>query len=54
LAESWNGNTWAIQTTPSPAGATAAALDGVSCVAASCTAAGYSVASASMPLAMRS
>jgi hypothetical protein len=53
LAESWDGKTWVIQTTPAPVGATTAALDGVSCLAAAgCTAAGYSLASASMPLAM--
>jgi hypothetical protein len=41
LVEHWNGSTWSVQTTPSPAGATAAALAGVSCVsAASCTAVG--------------
>ncbi|HEX7245626.1 MAG TPA: S53 family peptidase [Solirubrobacterales bacterium] len=31
LAESWNGSAWSIQTTPSPSGAKAASLAGVSC-----------------------
>lgn len=54
LAEAWNGTTWTIQTTPTPAGATAAALDGVSCpTATGCTASGYALASTSLPLAMR-
>jgi hypothetical protein len=44
LAEVWNGTSWAIQDTPSPAGATeGSALIGVSCPsAADCTAAGSS------------
>jgi hypothetical protein len=43
LAEAWNGTSWAIQGTQTPAGATYGMLDGVSCTAASaCTAAGYS------------
>jgi hypothetical protein len=41
LAEQWNGTTWTIKTTPSPAGATFATFTGVSCSAATaCTAAG--------------
>jgi hypothetical protein len=41
LAESWNGNTWAIEPVPHPAGATETYLNGVSCRSASdCTAAG--------------
>ena len=44
LADSWNGTTWTLQTTPNPAGATTSALSGVSCTAASaCTAVGYYV-----------
>jgi hypothetical protein len=44
LAESWTGGTWAIEATPSPSGATASGLDGVSCVSAtSCTAVGLYV-----------
>jgi hypothetical protein len=42
LAESWNGTAWTVQSTPSPSGAIAAFLDGVSCPAASsCTASGW-------------
>ena len=41
LAERWNGVTWAIQSTPSPAGALQTSLSGVSCQsAAACTAVG--------------
>jgi hypothetical protein len=41
LAESWNGTSWSIQTTPNPA--LPAALDGVSCIAAGrCEAVGFS------------
>jgi hypothetical protein len=43
LAEYWNGTTWAIQPTPSPAGQQPPALAGVSCrSAANCTAVGNS------------
>jgi hypothetical protein len=47
LAERWNGTAWAIQPTPSPAGATAGELGGVSCTTATaCTAVGgYSLSS---------
>jgi hypothetical protein len=42
LAEGWNGSTWVPQPTPKPAGATLAALAGVSCSSASaCSAVGY-------------
>jgi hypothetical protein len=42
LAETWNGSTWTIQTTPSPSAATASVLTGVSCPSASaCTGSGY-------------
>jgi hypothetical protein len=42
LAERWNGASWVIQPTPSPAGATYSVLSGVSCTAAkACTAVGY-------------
>ena len=41
LAEAWTGTTWAIQTTPNPAGAQASSLAGVSCTApTACTAVG--------------
>ena len=46
LAESWNGSTWAIQTTPNPAGATETQLRGASCkVVTACMAVGSSVKS---------
>jgi hypothetical protein len=42
LAERWNGTSWAIQPSPSPRGASASYLTGVSCTSASaCTAAGF-------------
>ncbi len=41
LAEAWNGASWAIQTTPNPAGATQSYLNDVSCTSATaCTAVG--------------
>ena len=41
MAERWNGRYWAVEVTPSPAGALASGLFGVSCTAArACTAAG--------------
>jgi hypothetical protein len=41
LAEQWNGTSWAIKPTPSPAGSTFATFTGVSCSASTaCTAAG--------------
>ena len=41
LAESWNGKTWAIRSSPNPETAAAVVLDGVSCVSAnSCEAVG--------------
>jgi hypothetical protein len=41
LAESWNGKTWTVAQPPVPAGATSAALSGVSCAtSAGCVAAG--------------
>ncbi len=43
LADSWNGTSWTVQTTPNPAGAVASTLSGVSCTAATaCTAVGGS------------
>lgn len=46
LAEAWNGSTWSVQSTPTPAGATDVRLNGLSCSAASaCTSVGYSVVS---------
>ncbi len=41
LAESWNGKTWSIETTPNPSGATFFALEAVSCSAAHCKAVGW-------------
>jgi len=42
LAENWNGTTWAIQSTPTPSGATSSGLSGVSCTSASaCTSVGW-------------
>jgi hypothetical protein len=41
LAEQWNGTTWTVEVTPSPAGADESPLNSVSCTAAStCTAVG--------------
>ena len=41
LAETWNGRTWSIQSTPNPADTTTSALFGVSCTSSSaCTAVG--------------
>ena len=46
LAEDWNGTTWAVQTTPSPAGAPDSYLYGEACSSAtSCEAVGYYVPS---------
>ncbi len=43
LAERWNGVTWAIQSTPTPAGAIGASLQGVSCTSSrACIAVGSS------------
>jgi len=42
MAEPWNGTRWALQRTPSPAGALWTSLYGVSCASSdACTAAGY-------------
>jgi hypothetical protein len=40
LAERWNGSTWTIQSTPTPAGARETTLFGVACSTAACTAVG--------------
>jgi hypothetical protein len=59
LAEHWDGSAWAIQATPTPAGAVTSRLTGVSCASATtCTAVGWfsrSTASANTtrPLAER-
>jgi len=54
LAESWNGTSWAIQTTPNPSGATTIQLNGVSCSAATaCTAVGSYLSSGFQTLAER-
>src|SRR5205807_9797035 len=46
LAERWNGSSWAIQSTPNPAGAKASVLSGVACPSTTlCTAVGYASAS---------
>ena len=43
LAETWNGTTWAVVTTPNPAGASSSQLNGLAChAAASCMAVGSS------------
>ena len=42
LAENWNGTAWTVQSTPTPSGALAGFLNGVSCTtAAACTAVGW-------------
>ncbi len=42
LAETWNGQSWTIQSVPSPAGATSAGLSAVSCTSATfCEATGF-------------
>jgi hypothetical protein len=44
LVEAWNGNSWKIQASPNPPGATTSELSGVSCPSShSCTAAGYAL-----------
>jgi hypothetical protein len=55
LAEAWNGSTWIVQSTPSPAGSTFSELASISCTSSSaCTAVGsYSTGSGMLPLAMR-
>jgi hypothetical protein len=55
LAESWNGGTWQILTTPQPAGYPASQLDAVSCTTeANCTAVGSATkGSRVVPLAER-
>jgi hypothetical protein len=44
LAEMWNGSTWVLLSTQTPAGATSAPLGDISCVAATCFAVGASLA----------
>jgi hypothetical protein len=53
LAERWNGSTWVVRATPSPAGSTGVSLSAVSCTqASSCTAVGgYSSGGTGVPLA---
>jgi hypothetical protein len=42
LAEAWNGTSWSLQKTPSPAGSSTTVLSGVACAAAGpCDAVGY-------------
>jgi hypothetical protein len=43
LAESWNGTTWAIKSTPNPSGSTDTLLTGVACSGSTCTAVGNAV-----------
>ncbi|TMB91861.1 MAG: hypothetical protein E6J45_04350 [Chloroflexi bacterium] len=51
LAESWNGASWVIQSTPVPNGALGSALSGVSCRSATvCTAVGFYVNSSGVRL----
>ena len=53
LAERWNGSKWTVQFTPSPAGATSAALHGVSCASPSvCTAVGQYKSSSGIRLTL--
>lgn len=53
LAERWNGSKWMVQFTPSPAGATSAALHGVSCASPSlCTAVGQDESSSGIRLSL--
>ena len=50
VAERWNGTSWAIQTTPLPAGTTDATLAAVSCSASTaCTAVGGSATTGAFP-----
>jgi hypothetical protein len=50
LAESWNGKSWRVETTPSPAGGTDPTLYAVSCTSASaCTAVGDYMNKAGLP-----
>jgi hypothetical protein len=44
LAEIWNGTTWAVKSTPNPAGASDSQLVGVSCDSSTCAAVGQSTA----------
>jgi hypothetical protein len=53
LAERWNGTTWTIQSTPSPAEAKASRLLGVSCSSSTaCTAVGYYTNSAGVQVTL--
>lgn len=52
LAETWNGSTWSLRSTPNPAGTTQNSLLGVSCVTRNyCVAAGSTSAGPGTPLA---
>jgi len=55
LAMSWNGTSWSVQTTPTPAGATYVEPTAMSCTSSTaCTAVGYyQTAEAELPFAMR-
>jgi hypothetical protein len=54
VAEAWNGTGWAVQSTPTPYGAAAAGLSGVSCVAGPvCEAVGSANRTVQVPLAVR-
>jgi hypothetical protein len=53
LAESWNGKTWTASKPSAPAGATSAALQGVSCVSsAACVAIGWYTNAGGYPLGL--
>ena len=45
LVEAWDGKSWQVQSTPSPPGASASSLSGVSCIARPCVAVGWSATS---------
>jgi hypothetical protein len=53
LAEVWNGTAWSVQATPSPAGALASELDGVSCTSLrACIAVGVWEGNSGIPVAL--
>lgn len=53
LAESWNGTSWSIQTTPNPSGGKVDTLTGVSCTSTTmCRAVGHYVNSSSVEMPM--
>lgn len=53
LVDAWNGLAWSVQATAAPTGTTTSGLNGVSCTATTCLAAGFfSNGSTTMPLIM--